>query len=79
MYLWSWETAHIARYKGIAYYENAFSSSSCGRQVEKLRGELDTMGVEKAMLQDLKAAVEASLVRAPRFRRADDRLNRPSA
>jgi hypothetical protein len=47
--------------------------------VEKLRGELDTMGVEKAMLQDLKAAVEASLVRAQRIRRAFDGLNSPCA
>jgi hypothetical protein len=38
--------------------------------VEKLRGELNTMGAEKALLQEQKATLEASLVRAPRFRHA---------
>ncbi len=36
------------------------------RQAEQLRGELDALGAAKAMQEDLRAAVEASLVPAPR-------------
>ncbi len=43
--------------------DTGFSSSSAGPQAEKLRGELDAMAAAKAVQEDLKAAVEASLVR----------------
>ncbi len=39
-------------------------------QVEQLRGELEALGAAKAMQEDLRAAVEASLVPKPRPRHA---------
>jgi hypothetical protein len=62
--------AQITQFHSNDSKGQCFPSSSSGRQVEKLRGELNTMGAEKALLQEQKATLEASLVRAPRFRHA---------
>ncbi len=45
---------------------DCITSRRAGRQAEQLRGELEALGAAKAMQEDLRAAVEASLVPAPR-------------